>query len=729
MTTYAFDQAASTTIASITDGSLAGGSDGVLSDLVTNGSGQAENSNNFSVVGIYKAGVNQSAIVIPSTYNFGNEFAAPIICTDGSNQGYAAFLGNQSGTTYSRVTFRKDGGFLANVNFTTPIDMADGNVTLDLSQSGSSVICAVYQAASLFETLSTTDGTPLARSGAGFAINRDSGVVQVESWNDYIAGDETAPVLSSPTATKTGSTTADGTVSTDEANGTLHYYASTNASDTALTIKTNGSSQAVSVTGVQSVAFTGLSPSTAYYAHYVQEDAAGNQSNVVSSSSFTTDAPVFAITSISNSTPDAGSTTTILFGNETGAVTASCSAGALTGTYSSGQFVLDIPEPPLFGDKSLNYETSVTITLDDGSTTDTVNIEIQVPTGELFSEITDIDSDGVYANDTGLVVGDFAHFKNITGDIVIDPATGLYAANPSQNTSFEYSLYDISDNTWSDAYQANSYTAETVPPVITLRGANPLVWVQGVVWSDPGADVTDNVDATRIINADSPPNINNIGSQVISYNTADAAGNDAAEVTRTVNVVSADSTPDQFTFVDVANAELSTAYESVRQITGVDAGQTLTATGDLTVSNDGGSTYSSSVQMVIGQTYVKASLTSSASNSTAVNSTGSVNGITDTFTVTTKAAVTLTFTTPDADAMINQSTGSVLTAVVPIVEAWTAAPEEGGTLVDSWANVSVSAGIATFSGSTVQAATDYVLIFRTAGDIPTGYYRRLGQFA
>ncbi len=102
--------------------------------------------------------------------------------------------------------------------------------------------------------------------------------------------DATAPVLSLPTGTKTGSTTASGTVTTDEGNGTLYYYASTNSSETAATIKASGDSQAVSASGVQNVSFTGLSPSTTYYAHYVQDDAATNESNAVSSTSFTTDA-------------------------------------------------------------------------------------------------------------------------------------------------------------------------------------------------------------------------------------------------------------------------------------------------------------------------------------------------------------------------------------------------------------------------------------------------------
>jgi len=105
---------------------------------------------------------------------------------------------------------------------------------------------------------------------------------------EYAGADTTAPVLSSPAGTKTGSSTADGSVSTDEGNGTLYYLATTNATESAATIKT-GSSQAVIVAGTQNINFTGLSANTTYYAHYVHDDDATNESNVVSGASFTTD--------------------------------------------------------------------------------------------------------------------------------------------------------------------------------------------------------------------------------------------------------------------------------------------------------------------------------------------------------------------------------------------------------------------------------------------------------
>lgn len=103
------------------------------------------------------------------------------------------------------------------------------------------------------------------------------------------AGDTTAPTLTSPTASATGATTASGSVTTDEANGTLYWLASATATEAAATVKA-GSSQAVSASGVQNVTVTGLTASTSYYLHFVHTDAAANDSTVATSAQFTTSA-------------------------------------------------------------------------------------------------------------------------------------------------------------------------------------------------------------------------------------------------------------------------------------------------------------------------------------------------------------------------------------------------------------------------------------------------------
>lgn len=154
-------------------------------------------------------------------------------------------------------------------------------------------VISLYRDAETTPIISVTDASPLTEAGkAGILVSTPKTAgVHLDNWSaDTIeGGDTTAPTLTSPTATAIGPTSASGTVSTNEATGSLFYLASTNASESAPTVKA-ASSQAVSATGSQSVTFSGLTASTTYYAHYVHRDAAGNDSTVASSASFTTSA-------------------------------------------------------------------------------------------------------------------------------------------------------------------------------------------------------------------------------------------------------------------------------------------------------------------------------------------------------------------------------------------------------------------------------------------------------
>lgn len=114
-------------------------------------------------------------------------------------------------------------------------------------------------------------------------------------------GDVTAPTLSSPTGTYNGPTAANGSVSTDEANGILYWVVTESATkpsvaqiqagqdNTGSAAPADGS-QAVSETGVQEVSASALVAETTYYFHFQHQDAATNDSTVVTSSSFTTPA-------------------------------------------------------------------------------------------------------------------------------------------------------------------------------------------------------------------------------------------------------------------------------------------------------------------------------------------------------------------------------------------------------------------------------------------------------
>lgn len=99
--------------------------------------------------------------------------------------------------------------------------------------------------------------------------------------------DTVKPVLSNPTGTQTGTTTATGAVTTDEGNGTLYCLTSTSATATDAAIKA-GASQAVTSAGSKTFNDAGLTAGTTYYRHYLHRDQAGNDSLAAHSAAFTT---------------------------------------------------------------------------------------------------------------------------------------------------------------------------------------------------------------------------------------------------------------------------------------------------------------------------------------------------------------------------------------------------------------------------------------------------------
>jgi hypothetical protein len=114
-----------------------------------------------------------------------------------------------------------------------------------------------------------------------------------------IGGNVTAPTLTFPVALPLGDTTAYLAVTTDEGNGTLYYVITTSVTNpSAAQVKAGqdhtgsaasyAGSQAVSSAGSQTATGTGLSSNTTYYAYFMHEDAAANQSAVKAQTVFTT---------------------------------------------------------------------------------------------------------------------------------------------------------------------------------------------------------------------------------------------------------------------------------------------------------------------------------------------------------------------------------------------------------------------------------------------------------
>jgi hypothetical protein len=111
--------------------------------------------------------------------------------------------------------------------------------------------------------------------------------------------DLTAPILTSPTASGVGTSGYIGSVTTNEANGTLYHVLTTSATPPSAAQVVLGQnhtgaaavafgSQSITTTGVKNIGGSGLTASTTYYTYYVHKDGANNNSLVSSAASFTT---------------------------------------------------------------------------------------------------------------------------------------------------------------------------------------------------------------------------------------------------------------------------------------------------------------------------------------------------------------------------------------------------------------------------------------------------------
>jgi len=151
---------------------------------------------------------------------------------------------------------------------------------------------AVYQIQTTLTAISS--GTNVADMGATAGVMENSFAIQESS------ADVTAPTLTSPTSAATGKDAGSGTVTTDEANGTLYSVVTlTSTPPSAAQVKlgqnASGASlasglkptQAITTTGAKTVAYTGLTTATAYFPYFMHEDSSANQSTVSAGASFT----------------------------------------------------------------------------------------------------------------------------------------------------------------------------------------------------------------------------------------------------------------------------------------------------------------------------------------------------------------------------------------------------------------------------------------------------------
>jgi sulfatase modifying factor 1 len=79
--------------------------------------------------------------------------------------------------------------------------------------------------------------------------------------------------------------------------------------------------------------------------------------------------------------------------------------------------------------------------------------------------------------------------------------------------------------------------ADATAPQISLEGENPMFVFKGAPFTDPGATVTDNADASWSISGNGTVDTTALGNYTLTYSASDLSGNMAAEVERTIGVI------------------------------------------------------------------------------------------------------------------------------------------------------------------------------------------------
>ncbi len=114
--------------------------------------------------------------------------------------------------------------------------------------------------------------------------------------------------------------------------------------------------------------------------------------------------------------------------------------------------------------------------------------------------------------------------------------TGNVDSSIIGNYELNYNASDTAGNAATTVTRMVNVT-DSITPVITLIGENPLEVVYGTPYVEQGATVTDNADSGLQATVTGTVDTSTVGSYEISYNVSDASGNTAVTATRVVNVV------------------------------------------------------------------------------------------------------------------------------------------------------------------------------------------------
>ena len=449
------------------------------------------------------------------------------VSTDNSTFSPSLTLSQSSGTVaettiFVRLTGATTGDFNLNISVTsqdaTSVDIAlTGTVYESPVISGSSSI--EYNTTATF-TATTTPSAPAPWSSSNTSVGTitDSGefsaltlgttTISFENSNGCIdtleinVVDTTAPVI-----TLTGDATltleVGATYNEQGATATDNY-------DSSVTVTIGGDTVDTNTVGTYTVT-------------YDATDASGNTATQVTRTVNVVDttAPVITLTGDATLTLEVGATY-----NEQGATATDNYDSSVTVTIGG-----DTVDTNTVGTYTVTYNATDAAGNNATEVTRTVNVvDTTAPVITLTGDATVTLEVGATYNEQGATATDNYDSSvtvTIGGDTVDTNTVGTYTVT--------YNATDAAGNNATEVTRTVN-VVDTTAPVITLTGATVTLEV-GATYNEQGATATDNYDSsvTVTIGGDTV-DTNTVGTYTVTYNATDAAGNNATEVTRTVNV-------------------------------------------------------------------------------------------------------------------------------------------------------------------------------------------------
>jgi len=471
---------------------------------------------------------------------------------------------------------------LTTVNTTSSISYADtaiGGVTTYTKQAPILTNCATESGAGTDPvTVTNWDDEFVDLAANNFALKTSSSLIGSGSAGSNIGVDQAAsapnvdPVLGTPEPDYSEAYGWSGTIDVGE------NFSDANPGDTLTFSDDNNFAANAGVTFNSATGVFTLDGTLAQGTYNVAVTASDGNGGTYPQDTFTVEitAPVLIVNSVSDLTPQPGDEIDITHSNALDDLT----AGDYTVVSNApGTSRVLIPNPITFvltGQTypTINFNTPINIPLTDGTNSDDASLDgIEPPTGTEFAEITSIPANSIYAATPAIQVGHFGHFFNITGNWVIDPATGVVIVDAAGG-SFDYTVYN---GEWAEPV---TYTVAARPSgTVTIDSLVPGREGAVVNFSYPGSDLTGfqyRIDGGSWLAATSPLNIT--GQEALTEYTLDLVavnngrqGDITTVVYTTTDAV--DTTPNPFTIASLTGQALSgPAVFAPVTVNGVDAG-------------------------------------------------------------------------------------------------------------------------------------------------------------